>query len=80
MFQANLDFDVPWDVLEQMYINFTVRTTTYRQMGPMLGKFDSISHVVKFKPILDPSFSGIRINGTERSRKNMLFASLIGGC
>jgi hypothetical protein len=34
----NIEFDVPWDVLEQMYINFTVRTTTFRQMGPTLGE------------------------------------------
>ena len=33
-----LDFDVPWYTLERMFINFTVRTTTFRQMGPYLGK------------------------------------------
>jgi hypothetical protein len=40
------DFDVPWDVLEQMYINFTVRTTTFRQMGPYLGQFNFLSVIL----------------------------------
>ena len=31
-------FSVPWDVLETMFINLTVSTITYRQMGPLVGK------------------------------------------
>jgi hypothetical protein len=34
----DMGFDVPWDVLEKMHLNFTVRTITYRQMGPLVGK------------------------------------------
>ena len=34
---AEVGLDVPWDTLEQMFFNFTVRTTTFRQMGPYLG-------------------------------------------
>lgn len=31
------DFEVPWDTLLRMHINFTVNTVTSRQLGPMLG-------------------------------------------
>lgn len=32
-----IDFDIPWDTLVEMHINFTVSTVTSRQLGPIKG-------------------------------------------
>ncbi len=31
------NFEVPWQALEYMFFNFTIKTVTFRQMGPLLG-------------------------------------------
>lgn len=45
------DFNVPWFQLEKMFINFTLRTITFRKMGSMMGKFHVFPMKLRIKMI-----------------------------